>query len=271
MDITYGECKLDACGNLSFRLPYLAVFICLAGKAFIEINFEKYSLRKYDLLILSADSFALFSEVSKDFRLVGIRIKKELASEVAYKLPNWLFAFLWKSPVCRPRKDEYELLQAWLKLTKRILSQDNLYKRPLIINHLQNLFLYMAGQIESIRVDMSVEHLYSRREKLCWKFWDLIGKHCNRNRDVAFYAQKLCITPFYLSQITRRFMNDSLKDLIERQVILEIKALLETSDMSVKEIAEKMNFDDASYMCRFFKRHTGVSFTTYRNQISRSK
>lgn len=66
-------------------------------------------------------------------------------------------------------------------------------------------------------------------------------------------------------------MNDSPKDLIERQVILEIKALLETSDMSVKEIAEKMNFDDASYMCRFFKRHTGVSFTTYRNQISRSK
>ena len=63
-------------------------------------------------------------------------------------------------------------------------------------------------------------------------------------------------------------MNDTPKGLIERQVILEMKMLLETTDMSVKEIAEYLNFEDGSYMCRFFKRHTGISLTAlsgYRN------
>lgn len=59
-------------------------------------------------------------------------------------------------------------------------------------------------------------------------------------------------------------MNDTPKGLIERQVILEMKMLLETTDMSVKEIAGCLNFEDGSYMCRFFKRHTGISLTEYR-------
>lgn len=60
------------------------------------------------------------------------------------------------------------------------------------------------------------------------------------------------------------FMNDTPKGLIERQVMLEMKMLLETTDMSVKEIAGYLNFEDGSYMCRFFKRHTGISLIEYR-------
>ncbi len=59
-------------------------------------------------------------------------------------------------------------------------------------------------------------------------------------------------------------MNDTPKGLIERQVMLEMKMLLETTDMSVKEIAGYLNFEDGSYMCRFFKRHTGISLIEYR-------
>lgn len=55
--------------------------------------------------------------------------------------------------------------------------------------------------------DAFIECKYSRKEKLCWKFWDLIEKNCYRYRDVAFYANELNITPFYLSKITKGFMN----------------------------------------------------------------
>ena len=109
-----------------------------------------------------------------------------------------------------------------------------------------------------------VKHEYSRKEILCWKFWDLVGKHSKEHRDVAFYAQELCITPFYLSQMTKGFMNDSPKGLIDRQVILEMKALLSSSDISIKEIAEQLHFEDTSYMCRYFKRHTGIPLSEYR-------
>lgn len=126
--------------------------------------------------------------------------------------------------------------------------------------------MYLSEQVRPMLSDDSIKHKCSRKELLCWKFWELIGKNCKEHRDVAFYAQALYITPFYLSQITRHFMNDSPKGLIERQVILEIKSLLCASEFPVKKIADMLHFEDASYMCRFFKRHTGISLTEYREK-----
>ena len=264
MEIILYECGMSEHLGHPLKLSYLTIFIGLEGKAVTKVNFEKHLLKSSDLLVLSEDSFAVFSTISTDCRLIYIQIKKEMAAEIAYKLPNRLFPFLWRNPLCRPMEEERKLLYAWLAQTRCILQDDVLYKRPIIINHLQNLFLYIAGRAQPMLADSFIERPYSRKEKLCWRFWELICKNCCLHREVAFYANELCITPFYLSQITKGFMNDTPKGLIERQVILEMKMLLETTDMSVKEIAEYLNFEDGSYMCRFFKRHTGISLTEYR-------
>ena len=267
-EITLNECSMEEYRGYPLNLPYLAIFICRKGKAIVKVNFKKHLLKRFDILVLSEDSLAVFSTLSKDCQLICIRIKKELASEIAYKLPNRLFPFLWQSPLCSPMEKEQGLLLGWLTQTQYLLQNHSLFRRSMIINHLQNLFLYIAGRAQTMLTDTFIERQYSRKEKLCWKFWDLIGKNCHQYREVAFYANKLNITPFYLSQITKGFLNDTPKGLIERQVILEMKMLLETTDMSVKEIAENLNFEDASYMCRFFKRHTEVSFTEYRRHSS---
>lgn len=52
--------------------------------------------------------------------------------------------------------------------------------------------------------------------------------------------------------------------MIDRQVILEIKALLSYSQLAIGQIADKLSFEDPSYLCRYFKRQTGLSLTRYR-------
>lgn len=267
-EITLDESCMEEYRGYPLNLSYLTIFICRNGKAIVKVNFKKHLLKRFDILVLSEDSLAVFSAISKDCKLICIRIKKTLASEIAYKLPDRLFPFLWQFPLCSPTEKEQELLSGWLTQTRYVLQNDSLFRRLIIINHLQNLFLYITGRVQTMLTDTFIEHRYSRKEKLCWKFWDLIGKNCRQHREVAFYANELNITPFYLSQITKVFLNDTPKDLIERQVILEMKMLLETTDKSIKEIAENLNFEDASYMCRFFKRHTGISFTKYRKHSS---
>lgn len=103
-----------------------------------------------------------------------------------------------------------------------------------------------------------------RRERLAWSFWELVGQRSTRQRDVQSYAEALCITPFYLSQVTRECFGETPKALIDRQVVLEIKALLSYSELPIGRIAERLCFEDASYLCRYFRRHTGQSLTGYR-------
>lgn len=261
-EITIGETNMHEPIGYPVKLSYTVVFICREGKAVINVNFKNYLLKANDILVLAEDSIAIFLRVSENFKMFYCLVNKELASEIAYNLPNRLFSFLNESPLCIPEETEIPLLEMWLEQFRHIIENPTTYQHIMVRNHLQNFFLSIAGKIPP--GNPAVQPKYSHKEILCWKFWDMVGRHCKKHRDVAFYAKELCITPFYLSQITKKLFNDSPKDLINRQVILEIKALLSSSDVSIKEIAERLNFDDPSYMCRYFKRQTGVSLSAYR-------
>ncbi|MEQ4986469.1 helix-turn-helix domain-containing protein [Proteus sp. fly-1089] len=253
--------------NYPLPLSYIVVMVCLEGRAVINIGFQKQMIKANDILILGDDIMTVLSQKSANFRLFYCFLDKSFASEIAYSLSNTLFAFLHENPICSPKKEQKEALNRWVEQLKYIDSQYSEHRKLMLKNHLQNLFFAIT---ESIPTYFSIaKKEFSRKEKLCWQFWELIGKHSLKHREVAFYANCLNITPFYLSQITKQFFNDSPKTLINRQVILEIKALLMHTSLSVNEISIKLHFDEPSYLCRYFKRETGHSLSGYRKQHQR--
>jgi len=52
--------------------------------------------------------------------------------------------------------------------------------------------------------------------------------------------------------------------LIDHTALIEIQMLLRNTDLSVQEIAYQLHFPDQSYLGRFFRKHTGLSPTAYR-------
>ena len=103
-----------------------------------------------------------------------------------------------------------------------------------------------------------------RKEELANKFFGLIMKHFKENKDVAFYADKLCITSKYLTMVIKETSGKSAKDWIVEYVILEIKTLLKNTNMNIQEIAIRTNFANQSSLGRFFRKHTGMSLSQYR-------
>ncbi|UVM57956.1 helix-turn-helix transcriptional regulator [Pseudomonas sp. B21-012] len=246
---------------LAFGHAYMVLLVCLSGRACFTLNFKEHAVRRGDVLVLAEDTIALLTRRSRGFKVFYCLMPKAFASEVAYPLPNPLFVFLHDHPHCIPARAERPLLDGWLMHMRDIARSCPGYRHIMLRNQLQTFFLKIAEQLPSLEKG---RREFSRKEMLSWRFWELIGKNCLRHRDVKFYADALSITPFYLSQLTRAFFNDSPKGLIDRQVTLEIKALLSYSDLAIGQIADRLNFADASYLCRYFKRQTGVSLTGYR-------
>lgn len=79
-----------------------------------------------------------------------------------------------------------------------------------------------------------------------------------------FYADQLCISTRYLSAITKQVAENSAKEIIDENLILELKMALQSTGMSLKEIADKYRFPDQSFFGRYFKKHTGMSPKEYR-------
>lgn len=109
----------------------------------------------------------------------------------------------------------------------------------------------------------------TRQEKLFFRFEKELRAHYQQEREVAFYASRLCISPKYLSVIVKCQTSKTALAWIENYVVTECKALLLSTDMTVQQIADKLNFPSQSVFGKYFKRITGVSPTGFRNRAGR--
>ncbi|MDR2234746.1 MAG: AraC family transcriptional regulator [Chryseobacterium sp.] len=97
----------------------------------------------------------------------------------------------------------------------------------------------------------------------------LIEKHYIVHKETAFYAEKLTISTHHLNDIVRLLRGTTVKKMISQRLILEAKRELSFGALSVKEIAFKLGFNDASYFSRFFKKHTGQNPDCFKNNEKR--
>ena len=85
------------------------------------------------------------------------------------------------------------------------------------------------------------------------------------HREVSFYASQLCITPKYLTEVSKKVSGFHANFWIDRFTITEITRLLSDKTLTLKEISERMNFASVSYFCRYVMRILKVSPSTYRS------
>ncbi|MFY3771736.1 hypothetical protein AHYW_002253 [Providencia manganoxydans] len=264
--VSIGASTLDKMLLVPLTPSYVSVLICKSGCAVFNINFMTYAVKKNDIIVLYDDTYVMLNRRSRLAQFDIITLEKAFATDVAFKLPNSLFAFFNQSPVLQVALAEQVVLQQWMSLFVYLIQQKGEFTELMLCQHVQNFFLLIAEKIPTTLLQQKMQR--SRKEQLCWRFWNMITEYCREQRDVQFYAQKLSITPFYLSQITRNFFNEAPKALIDRQVVLEIKALLGAGKLSIKEIAATLNFEDTSYLCRYFKRHTGLTLSAFKKHIA---
>ncbi len=93
-----------------------------------------------------------------------------------------------------------------------------------------------------------------------------VSQNYHRRRKVIDYALKMNITPGYLSSVVKNVTGKSAAEWIEEYVLMEAKALLASTDMTIQQICYQLNFPTQSFFGKYFKTHTGVSPKAYRSQ-----
>lgn len=104
-----------------------------------------------------------------------------------------------------------------------------------------------------------------RKEELFRKFIELLNIHIGKHK-LPFYAEKMNISPQYLSRLVEDSSGTAARDWINRAVVLQAKLLLRSSRYTIEQIAEELNFSTVPYFCRLFKREVGTTPTEYRNK-----
>jgi AraC-like DNA-binding protein len=144
------------------------------------------------------------------------------------------------------------------------LFQDFSDENEEIIRSYLNILLFEARKSF---FDGSIKNsLKTRAHQIAFSFESLIRKHSHSRHTLDFYANKLNISTVYLSECVKKVRNKTAKKIISEYIILEASTLLLQSSNSIDQIADKLGFSATSNFINFFKKHTNLSPTSFRNQ-----
>lgn len=140
------------------------------------------------------------------------------------------------------------------------LKDQSVYRDKMISSILQALIYYIAGLL----INSDKREKKERKEELLSKFIQLIIKHYKENRTLDFYAEKLFISTKYMSDIIKKTSGLTAHDWIDRYTILEAKILLRSTNKTIQEISNELNFPNHSFFSKYFKHHMGMTPKAYR-------
>lgn len=261
-----GDTDLRYFEEHSCRTEGGAILFCRRGSATVTVDQLHDRITRDTLLLLLPGSILHLNERTDDFRVRFCAFSIELFSEAAYRLDPSFFHILHDHAVIRLPDRIVEAVRNWFQMASYTYrDRDNIFRNTIIRNRLQNVLLEAFDKTRRFAPDVHPQSGTTRQADLFRHFVALVHEHCTEQREVAFYADQLCISTRYLSTIVRSVAHSTAKEFIDRSVVLEIKMLLESTELSVQEIAYRLHFPDQSYLGRFFKKHTGVSPTEFRN------
>lgn len=258
--VSLGTGQLEKLGNC-------CIFLAGAGYARVEIGLEACELYRNSIMILSDGTAFRCTESSSNFSGSYITFTSEVWAEATSRLDPKFFAFLKKYPSFSGMQEMHvrrfrHVLNAMLS----IYDVDGAgLRRQMFVNFLQNFLIDIFDKTK-VQFQNNGDNETSRQKELFEKFIFLVLKYCSTQREVNFYAGRLCITTRYLSSIVQNISGQTPKKIICSYSIQEIKMQLRNTNDTMQEIAFRMHFPDQSFFARYFRKHTGMSPVEYRDK-----
>lgn len=224
------------------------------------IDFTKYEVGARQLHLLFPDQVHQW-KFGKSTRAYQLMFSKSLYAAISTAI-GFSFPLLQQYPVIPLTDSCFKLLLHEFRAIKEELNNRAVHW-PLI-----QVRCHLIAQLAGREAEHTIRVFETfRAHPLLSGFHALVDAHYLQEKSVSFYAEKLAITPNYLTIICKRHLHMSAQQLIHNRLILEAKRLVLATDQSLKEIAYTLGFQDPAYFSNFFKLHTGKSPREFRQQL----
>jgi len=245
-----------------FKVDVITAQICLSGKTEGYINLKPYISAAPSLTIMLPDQILQNKYMSEDFSGLFIVLSKKFVNSLNIQSGAPLFMSINDNPVIPLTDNELKSITTYYNMLKEsVQNVDNPYRIE-TAKYLTMAFFYGTGYAFH---NVSENKSKSKHEILIDKFLKLVKENYKQERAIAFYADKLCLTPKYLSSLIKANSGQSANDWIDKYVILEAKALLKSTNMTAQQVSDELNFPSQSFFGKYFKRLTDMSPREYKN------
>lgn len=251
------------------ELEMAVILVCIEGRIDVSIDHKDYSVAHNERLTLLPGTVFQFRYFQPDTTLIMMFVMPDIINFSKHiKLGVEIGEHLKHMPKSIiPQTDMEDFVCMYKVMKRRLQDPMFLFKRE-IAHGIMTTFGYTAFNHFAMKqkyfTDSKTLKSSSRKEELLRMFLAEVQRNFRNNRSIAFYADKLAVTPKYLSNVVFEVSGRHASDWINSFVTTECKSLLRTSGLTIKEICVKMNFANQSFFTKYFKQHTGMSPKEFR-------
>lgn len=260
-DVIYFE-EINGSFAKTVQTDAYVVIICTAGKANCNIEGKNYEITPNDLVISNPNVFVSNAMVSFDFRCQGVVLSPSYFESILLVGGNcWDIAVAIKQkPVLHLNEEDADsAIFDFNVLKRKMLHTDQLHYAETLKLLLQIMIYNFYDTLVPYLQVPDLDYSFSSGENIFKRFMQLLNAEAPIKREVSYYAECLCITPKYLSSICKKQSGKTATEIINGMTINYIKNMLQSSDMTVKQIANATGFDNLSFFGKFVKRELGMS------------
>lgn len=234
----------------------IIIILCKADGGEIKIDSKSYKLSKNNVIVLPENHIInnISPELMQERNIIAVSLDYIL--NMPSPIDTSIFSYSRYMSVIKIAEDKFDDLKSYYNFIKKETKEYCKYKNEIIQSIFYALVLEILAEYEKV-FDTENNPIDIKANNLSDNFFQLLAKYYKKNRSVQFYADKLNLTPKYLSTAIKRVTGRPILEWIHEAVLIDAKMLLRTTDLTVQEISDQLNFSSPSAFVQFFKKHTG--------------
>ena len=248
------------------RFPYqfsmATQMVITSGSLRCVVDFRTYSLKAPAMAIFLRGQVIESLATDGEFAVFGMMMSDEFISSLSLPVSLQEKLFIKNTQFHAISEQGLEAYMSCYRQVTSAMKQKNNPYREQIIKHLFSAYYYGLGYY--VHGTPSAPVTMTLQEQTCDRFIDLVSKNFKQERDIGFYADKLCISNKYLSTLLKQTTGMTALEWIERYVVLYAKSCLTSTSMTIQQISDELLFPSQSVFGKYFKRVEGISPRAYR-------
>lgn len=246
-----------------FMMNEVRIIITRKGKADVKINMQEQHIEAGTLLLVGRYVVTELLNTSDDYQVFALSLSDEMLHFALGSGVSQAFDGHLQKCLLPLTESEIEFLDALHHLLYKALKENRTSSSAIVqfvstfVMHIS--YLWEKSQQSQIEGKKSEQHIFSA-------FIRLVNRYATTQHTLDFYANRLCVTPRYMSSIVNHVSGKTAKQWIDEAIVNAVKVQLRYTDKQVAEIAYDMNFPNPSFFCKYFKRLMGMTPLEYRER-----
>ena len=251
-----------------FLMQGLGLIVCRQGSFQFSLDNKCASAKAGETLFIHEESWVQVLQETEDVEILILAY--QIDRYVTLSATPWFHVYVFETYsgtlLCMEYGEEDEIMK-YMSLIDSVLEMEesvfSLYEQKLLLLALT----YRICSVYNRKLISAGQETGGRKNEIFVRLIQLIEQYYMQERSVEFYADKLCLSPKYLSALSKSICGYTVQELVFKAIIRKCISLLKNTQKNIQEISNEFGFPNASYFGTFFKKQMGMSPQQYRRNL----